>query len=113
MKTGMEAVRFGIVLYTLPYLFVYSPALLFQGTLPATAYIFAKALMGVFALAVGAQGYFLRPLNWLQRALFVAASILVFWPTYLFTGLGVALLTVLVIIEVSSRKAAALPGAAS
>ena len=113
MKTGMEAVRFGIVLYTLPYLFVYSPALLFQGTLPATAYIFAKALVGVFALAVGAQGYFLRPLNWPQRALFVAASILVFWPTYLLTGLGVALVAVLVIIEVSSRKAAALPGAAS
>ena len=32
MKTGLEAVRFGIVLYTLPYLFVYSPALLFEGT---------------------------------------------------------------------------------
>ena len=31
MKTGLEAVRFGIVLYTLPYLFVYNPALLFEG----------------------------------------------------------------------------------
>jgi TRAP-type uncharacterized transport system fused permease subunit len=36
MKTDLEAVRFGIVLYTLPYLFVYSPALLFGGTLGRT-----------------------------------------------------------------------------
>ena len=92
-------VRFGIVLYTLPYLFVYSPALLFEDSPPRILYVFVLAGIGVFALAIGAQGYFLRVLSWFKRALFVSASILIFWPNYILTILGVALLAVLLIYE--------------
>ena len=91
MKTGLEAVRFGIVLYTLPYLFVYSPALLFQGPLWETVYIFLVAAVGVFALAVGAQGFLFMSLGWIERVLFVAGSILIFWPFYLATIAGLLL----------------------
>jgi len=104
MKTGLEAVRFGIVLYTLPYLFVYSPALLFDGSAFEILYIFILAGIGIFALAIGAQGYFLRTLSWFKRALFVIASILIFWPNYLLTLLGVALLAVLLFYEKYSGK---------
>lgn len=109
MKTGLEAVRFGIVLYTLPYLFVYSPALLFDGPLSATAFIFVKAAIGVYALAAGAQGYFLRPLSWPIRGLFVLSSILVFWPGYLVSALGAGLLGVLLLMEYRARKLAVVP----
>ena len=107
MKTGMEAVRFGIVLYTLPYLFVYSPALLFEGSLLATGYVFIKATVGVFALAAGAQGFFLKNLSWTNRLLFIACSILIFWPGSLLPAIGAALLVVMVIIEFKGRKMAA------
>ncbi|MBW2429928.1 MAG: TRAP transporter large permease subunit [Deltaproteobacteria bacterium] len=99
MKTGLEAVRFGIVLYTLPYLFVYSPALLFVGSPFKILYVFIIAGIGVFALAIGAQGHFLRVLNWFKRLLLVCASILIFWPNYVLTILGVALLTSLLFYE--------------
>jgi TRAP-type uncharacterized transport system fused permease subunit len=99
MKTGLEAVRFGIVLYTLPYLFVYSPVLLFEDSPLRILYVFVLAGIGVFALAIGAQGYFLHVLSWFRRALFVGASILIFWPNYILTILGVALLAVLLIYE--------------
>jgi len=106
MKTGLEAVRFGIVLYTLPYLFVYSPALLFEGTLPETGYVFVRAAVGVFALAVGAQGFFLQHIDMVKRALFVAASVLVFMPVHIFTALGAVLLAILIIIEYRGRQMA-------
>jgi TRAP transporter 4TM/12TM fusion protein len=99
MKTGLEAVRFGIVLYTLPYLFVYSPALLFEGSPLRILYVCILAGIGVFALAIGAQGHFLHALSWFRRALFVGASILIFWPSYVLTILGVALLAVLLFYE--------------
>ena len=99
MKTGLEAVRFGIVLYTLPYLFVYSPALLFEGRPLKILYVFILAGIGVFALAIGAQGYYVRVLSWFKRALFVIASILIFWPNYVLTILGLALLAILVFRE--------------
>jgi TRAP transporter 4TM/12TM fusion protein len=108
MKTGLEAVRFGIVLYTLPYLFVYSPALIFQGSLVMTVYVFLKAIVGVFALAVGAQGFLFQDINWGKRALFTAGSILVFWPSYPAAGAGVALVAALGLWEWQIRRKAAL-----
>jgi TRAP-type uncharacterized transport system fused permease subunit len=56
-----------------------------------TIFVFLKAIVGVFALAVGAQGFFFRNLSWSKRAVFVAGSILVFWPSYLAAAAGVLL----------------------
>ena len=105
MKTGLEAVRFGIVLYTLPYLFVYSPALLFQGTPLEVGVVFVQALVGVFALAAGAQGYLFQPLNWPKRAAFVGGSILAFWPTLQIAGLGFLVIAVMIFTEFKVRRA--------
>jgi len=104
MKTGLEAVRFGIVLYTLPYLFVYSPALLFQGSLTDTVYVFLIAIVGVFALAAGVQGFLFNALSWVKRVLFILGSILIFWPAYLVTIAGLLLVFFMVMAEWRSRK---------
>jgi TRAP transporter 4TM/12TM fusion protein len=101
MKTGLEAVRFGIVLYTLPYLFVYNPALLLQGNLVEILYVCIIASIGIFALAIAAQGYFLRRTGWIARILFLASSILVFMPQIPATITGLALLGALLLIEKS------------
>lgn len=108
MKTGLEAVRFGIVLYTLPYLFAYSPALLMEGSLSSIIYVFIIAVLGVFGLAVGVQGYFLKTLSWKKRALFLASSIMLFWPNDLLTLVGFVLLAFMVILEKLTRPKPAL-----
>ena len=104
MKTGLEAVRFGLVLYTLPYLFVYSPALLFQGSLTDTVYIFLIAVVGVFALAAGVQGFLFNVLNWPKRILLILGSILIFWPAYPVTILGLLLVFFMTMVQWRSRK---------
>ena len=113
MKTGLEAVRFGIVLYTLPYLFAYSPALLFQGPLHMTIYIFLVAIVGVFALAVGAQGFLFRSIGWGRRGLFVAGSILIFYPSYMATAAGIVLIGAMVALEWKHRAKRILPSRAT
>jgi len=104
MKTGLEAVRFGIVLYTLPYLFVYSPALLFYGSLSQTVLVFVQAAVGVFALAVGAQGYLFKHLDWIKRGIFVASSVLLFWPSLLLSLIGTLILVIMVANEWRLRR---------
>jgi TRAP-type uncharacterized transport system fused permease subunit len=99
MKTGMEAVRFGIVLYTLPYLFVYNPALLMEGSFLRIVYVCIIAGIGVFALAIAAQGYFLRRTGWLARLVFLTSSILLFWPSLWVTGVGFLLLAAMLVME--------------
>ena len=88
MKTGLEAVRFGLVLYTLPYLFVYNPGLLMKGSFLQIIYVTVIAAIGVFALAVGAQGYLGNRLNSLQRIAFLGSSVALFWPHHLVTAIG-------------------------
>ncbi len=99
MKTGLEAVRFGIVLYTLPYLFVYNPALLMEGGLLQILFVFIIAAIGVFALAIAAQGFFLRRVDWITRVLFLLSSILLFCPQLWLTAVGFVLLACLLFVE--------------
>ena len=99
MKTGLEAVRFGIVLYTLPYLFVYNPALILKGTPIEIFYVLIIAGIGIFSLAIGAQGYMLDSIGWWKRFMFVLASILIFWPQYLVTIAGLFLVIILIGFE--------------
>ncbi len=95
MKTGIEAVRFGLVLYTLPYMFVFNPGLLGQGSASQILYSSALAALGVFALAVGAQGYFSKQLGVLTRVLFIATSVALFWPDKTISLLAIFVLILL------------------
>ena len=98
MKTGLEAVRFGLVLYTLPYLFVCNPGLLAQGGIGSVLLSIVIAGLGVFALAVGVQGYFTKSLGNATRAAFLASSVALFWPSTTITILGFGLLVGLTIL---------------
>ena len=99
MKTGLEAVRFGIVLFTLPFLFVYNPSLLMHGTVYEILGVIIIAAVGVFSLAIAVQGFFLRRLDILKRFLFLVASILTFWPAPIATGVGILLFLALLLVE--------------
>jgi TRAP transporter 4TM/12TM fusion protein len=83
MKTSFAAFRFSLVGFTLPYMFVYRPALCFLpplgGELQMTAVIhaFTAATFGIFALAGGLAGHLRNPVSWLGRAfLFLSAALL-------------------------------------
>jgi TRAP-type uncharacterized transport system fused permease subunit len=79
MKIGMQAVKIALAGFIIPFMAVYSPALLLQtgGWLDA-AYITFKVLVAVGLWGVAAVGYWLAPVNWLERAFaFVAAAFLI------------------------------------
>ena len=103
MKTGLEAVRFGLVLYTLPYLFVYNPGLLMKGGFLQILYVTVVAAIGVFALAVGAQGYFVTRLGRLMRILFLGSSVALFWPDHVVTAIGFVVLIGLTVYQKRHR----------
>jgi TRAP-type uncharacterized transport system fused permease subunit len=92
MATAFQAMRLGAVLYIVPFMFVYSPALLAVGTLPEILSATLTAALGVFCLAAGLQGWLLRGTTVAERALLIAAALALINPG-LYTDLaGVALL---------------------
>lgn len=75
-KTGFTAFYIGIVAYVVPYFFVYSPVLLFQGNIYFIIYSFIAAVIGVYFIAAGVQGVIAQNLNLFERLLFIGGGVL-------------------------------------
>ena len=56
-KVGMEAMRLGAVIYIIPFFFVLDPALVGQGTASEIVVALVAALLGVWFISGGLQGY--------------------------------------------------------
>jgi len=57
MKTGLTAMRIGIILFIVPFVFVLKPALIFHGPLFETVYLFVGFLFGIVFIVGGTEGY--------------------------------------------------------
>jgi len=55
MKTAWMACRLGLVVYILPFMFVYNKALMLMGDLGEIIIAILTALMGVYCLACGSK----------------------------------------------------------
>jgi TRAP transporter 4TM/12TM fusion protein len=82
MAASLAAFRFALVGFTLPFMFVYRPALCLMDhaggrpTFAAVAGAVAAAVVGITALAAGMAGFFTARLSWPQRTCcFVAAAL--------------------------------------
>ena len=76
MKTALKSVKLGFCVYILPFMFVFNPALLLQGSVLSIAVTAVAALAGVSLFSWGIGGYFLRSTNRLQRLLLLAGGIM-------------------------------------
>ncbi len=56
-RVGFTAMKLGVAAFIAPYMFIFSPALLFIGNLFDVLEVSVTALIGTFALACGMQGW--------------------------------------------------------
>jgi TRAP transporter 4TM/12TM fusion protein len=99
MKTAWMACRLGLVVYILPYMFVYNNALLLKGDLSEIILSAITAFIGVYALACGIQGYMFRPAKIYERVLFFAAAIGLIKPGWISDLVGLAILAILAFMQ--------------
>jgi len=76
MRIGWICLRIAIAGFVVPYMMVYDPALLMQGSVGAVAYVSFKALVAVGLWGAATIGYLFQPLNWLERLIAGAAAVL-------------------------------------
>ncbi|MEO6280054.1 TRAP transporter permease [Roseateles sp.] len=79
LKISLQALRVAIAGFIVPFMAVYSPALMLQGDgALATVYVVVKALIAIGLWGCGAIGFLFGRLNWAERAFAIlAASFLV------------------------------------
>lgn len=86
MATGFTAVRFGWSAFVIPFLFMFSPSLLFKAGPVVTIIDIATALTAVWLIAAGFTGYSLRHITVPQRILYVIAGACLIIPLQMFAG---------------------------
>ena len=72
--------RLALAAFVVPYLFVYSPAILMQGSWQAILYDVVRCLVAFHAIACACEGLFLARLNMLLRVLLVIGAVLLIFP---------------------------------
>jgi TRAP-type uncharacterized transport system fused permease subunit len=80
MATGWTAMRFGWSAYIVPFLFVYSPAILMQGSIVDIVTVTLTSLFGIWLVCAAMTGYFTRVLPVGMRLAFAAAGIMLLSP---------------------------------
>ena len=104
MQSALAAFRFASVGFTLPFMFVFRPELLFLSIDGSDVGWFKPALataivvIGIIPLAAGIAGYFAGPMSLSTRVLFLIAAGLLFYPEGTFNiGNGAGLLLFLTV----------------
>lgn len=92
MGVALTAVRLGLVAFIIPFMFVYSPSLLCQGSITDILGTLVTSLCGVFFLGSALQGSFRDSfLNLGQRILFFCGALALIQPGLITDLLGVGL----------------------
>jgi TRAP transporter 4TM/12TM fusion protein len=86
MLTGFTATKFGWSAFVVPFLFVFEPSLLLQGTPGELVHDVSTAIGGVWIASMGIAGYSLRIIGWVERAIYVVAGFLLLIPANLLPG---------------------------
>ena len=108
-KTGNTAFRLGIAKALVPFVFVYSPALLLVAdgfTWAAFSTTLLGAMLGISALGVAFSGFLVAPLNKLERWWVAVVSLLFIAPGVMTMLIGFALMLPVLIRQFLQRRTA-------
>jgi TRAP-type uncharacterized transport system fused permease subunit len=75
MKTGLEALRLAVVGFIIPYIFIYNPALMLNGSFIEIVTLVISTLYIVVALAAAFRGYLHRLLTKVEQGFMGALAV--------------------------------------
>ena len=109
MKTGLNASRLAIAAFIIPYIFAFSPAMLFIDTTAwEVVQIVITSSAGMFSISAALEGYMRAHMSWLERIIGIAAGLLLIYPGLVtdLIGLG-AIVAIILFQSVKAKKNAA------
>jgi TRAP transporter 4TM/12TM fusion protein len=98
-KTTIQAWKYTLPAFLVPFNFTLHPdgvALLLKGSLGNILWTFATALVGIFSLAAGMDGWMFKRANLFERIVLVAAGLALVYPALTFDAVGLGLVGIAV-----------------
>ena len=109
MKTGINATKLAIAAFIVPFIFAYNPQMLFENVTSVfqVIQIVITALLGIFAVAAGLEGYILRTMHWPLRVLAVIGGLTLLIPGTVSDLIGLVIVAGIIALQVMQNKKAA------
>ncbi|MFP3091330.1 TRAP transporter permease [Treponema sp. TIM-1] len=105
IKTGVTATRLAITAFIIPYIFVFSPSMLFIDTTPLEVIrIVVTSCFGMLGLSVGLEGYMLRKVIVPERIMAIAGGLLLIEPGLTSDLIGLVLIIVVGVLQIAGGK---------
>ena len=107
-KTGLWAVRLGLIGFIIPFFFLDNPVLLIgvdkTATLWESLWSIFTAMIGTFALVAGLEGWIIRKASMIERVILIAVSPLLLFPGSLTDIAGIAGIAAVCVFQWMRRK---------
>ncbi len=106
--TTMMAWKYTLPTFLVPFMFTLHPdgvGLLLKGPWTNIVWTTVTAMGGLMALAAGLTGWFLRKTTHLERALLIAAGLVLVYPGWLQDAIGFVLFGLAALLQIRSRRA--------
>ena len=106
MKTGINATKLAIAAFIVPYIFAYSPAMLFENITGwiQVVQIIISALIGLFGIAAALNGFLMRRIPAVLRILLAGGGLAMMIPGTLTDVIGIVILGSVILYQYLSRK---------
>lgn len=104
MRTSFTAVKLAIVAFIVPFMFIYAPALLAQGSTAEIATAVITSLVGVVALAGGVQGWLLTRCGIAERICLVTGGLGLVMPGIYTDFTGIGLLGGVILLQLARKR---------
>jgi TRAP transporter 4TM/12TM fusion protein len=113
-KTGWTALKFSKLLYVMPFLFAYEPAMVLNASTLNIAEVYFAATMGTIAFSAWSMFYLLRQTTIVEWIIFGVGTFLCFKPDLLTDLTGIALISMVIFWQyrknkIDARRLAAAP----
>ena len=106
MKTGLNATKLAIAAFIVPYIFAYSPAMLFDGVsgVLTVAQIAVSSLVGLFGVAAALNGHLGARINVVFRLALAAGGLCMMIPGTVSDLVGLAVIAAITVFQLSLGK---------
>lgn len=104
MKTCLQSLELGIAGFVLPFMFLYRPGLLLQGSAFDLIWAFVMTAGFLLCFIITCEGFFMIKLTMLERISFAVAAVCFIVPVYMFDAVGIVLFAMLCALHVHRVK---------
>lgn len=103
-RTGFAALKICLGTFIIPYMFVFGPALIMQGTVFEVMVSAITAVVGVLAFTSSIQGWLINQMNVFERIFGIIGALFLMHSGFITDSIGVALLVIVYIFHYIRAK---------